>query len=148
MPISVTPTLSSTSGYLVDVRDQVMHFLKFFIMNPGGTSEIWEGSLLSFRYLSSVHEASRQELCGNIEQLINRYLTSKFTDYMFDCSVNTSDYDEPDTGRYTVSFRIAIEKPGETTFESAFIIGDIEVDSKTNEIKLNFANSTDTATLE
>ena len=41
MAISVTPTLSSTSGYLTDVRDQVMYLLRFLIMNPGGTSDMW-----------------------------------------------------------------------------------------------------------
>lgn len=40
MPITVTPTLSSSSGYLLDVRDQVANLIRFVIMNPGGTSDL------------------------------------------------------------------------------------------------------------
>lgn len=117
-------------------------------MNPGGTSDIWEGSLLSFRFLSSSYDYNRHEFCGIIERTISDHLKNKFTDYSFDVHVDSSDYDKSSaTGRYTVSFEIAIEKPDDNTFESAFIIGDIKVDKKTNEIILNFANNSDTATL-
>lgn len=149
MSIVVTPTLSSSAGYLTDVRDQVMHFIKFFIMNPGGTSDLWEDSLFSFRYLSSKHEADRDAFAGFLESSIKSFLSKKFKDYNFDCQFSVADYEKDvKNGLYTISFKISIEPYNATAFESAFIIGDITTDKKTNEIKLKFSNTTDTASLE
>jgi len=149
MPICITPTLSSSAGYLTDVRDQVMHFIKFFIMNPGGTSDLWEDKLYSFRYLSSKYDSDRDTFAGVLENSIQQYLSNKFRDFNFSCDFTTSDYEkDKNNGLYTISFKIAIEPQGTTSFESAFIIGDITTDKKTNEIKLKFSNSMDTARLE
>lgn len=73
MAISITPTLSSSAGYLTDVRDQVMHFVKFFIMNPGGTSDLWEDRLYSFRYLSSKYDSDRDLFASTLESTVKNF---------------------------------------------------------------------------
>ena len=149
MAISITPTLSSSAGYLTDVRDQVMHFVKFFIMNPGGTSDLWEDRLYSFRYLSSKYDSDRDLFASTLESTVKNFLSIKFRDYNFDCEFSVSDYQKDvKNGLYTIAFKIAIEPMSSTGFESAFITGDITTDKKTNEIKLKFSNTTDTASLE
>ena len=147
MAISVTPTLSSTSGYLTDVRDQVMYLLRFLIMNPGGTSDMWENHMISLRLLSSELEHNKNELCSALEKKILNILENKFADYSFDVLIQPKEYEETSDSRYTISFSISIKAPGMNDFESAFIIGDISVDKTNNNIDLKFSNSNDTSTL-
>lgn len=147
MAISVTPTLSSTSGYLTDVRDQVMYLLKFLIMNPGGTSDMWESHMISLRLLLSELEHNKNELCSALEKKILNILQNKFVDYSFDVLIQPKEYEETSDTRYTISFSISIKAPDMNDFESAFIIGDISVDKTNNNIDLKFSNSNDTSTL-
>ena len=147
MAISVTPTLSSTSGYLTDVRDQVMYLLKFLIMNPGGTSDMWESHMISLRLLSSELEHNKNELCSALEKKIQNILENKFADYSFDVLIQPKEYEGSSDTRYTISFSISIKAPDMNEFESAFIIGDISVDKTNNNIDLKFSNSNDTSTL-
>lgn len=147
MAISVTPTLSSTSGYLTDVRDQVMYLLKFLIMNPGGTSDMWEDHMISLRLLSSELEHNKNELCSSLEKKIHNILENKFADYSFDVLIQPKEYDGSSDTRYTISFSVSIKAPDMNDFESAFIIGDITVDKTNNNIDLKFSNSNDTSTL-
>ena len=146
MPISITPILSSSEGYLTDVRDQVIALLRFMIMNPGGTSDIWEPDLLSFRVISSVNEDSRDKLTSALSSRISEVLSRKFKDYTFDVECTTEDYDTSEaTGRYTVTIDILINtSTGQT---AAIINGSIFVDKKTNQISLKFSNSIDNQTL-
>ena len=77
MPITVTPTLSSSSGYLLDVRDQVANLIRFVIMNPGGTSDLWEDYLVSFRTMASKYEHNRNQLCDNLKSSIEKLESEK-----------------------------------------------------------------------
>lgn len=150
MPITVTPTLSSTSGYLTDVRDQIMHLMKFIVMNPGGTSDMWENQLISFRSISSADESDRRNMSAILESRIRNILEQKFSEYAFDVMITDSDYSDnvKNDSRYTLNFSISIKAPGSDTFESAFVVGDINTDKSTNSININFSNSSDTAVLE
>lgn len=150
MPITVTPTLSSTSGYLTDVRDQIMHLMKFIVMNPGGTSDMWENQLISFRSISSADESDRRNMSAILESRIRNILEQKFSEYTFDVMITDSDYSDnvKNDSRYTLNFSISIKAPGSDTFESAFVVGDINTDKSTNSININFSNSSDTAVLE
>lgn len=150
MPITVTPTLSSTSGYLTDVRDQIMHLMKFLVMNPGGTSDMWENQLISFRNISSANESDRKNMAAILENRIRNILEQKFSEYTFDVLITDNDYsvNVKDDPRYSLDFSISIKAPGSDTFESAFVVGAINTDKSTNEISINFSNSSDTAVLE
>lgn len=146
MPISVTPTLSSSSGYLVDVRDQISNLIRFMIMNPGGTSDLWEGNLISFRYLSSRDEADRDRLCSTLKTTLSNILKRKFDDYNFDVEFYSDNYNSDNDGRYTIGFNINIINNG--TQESALINGAILVDPKTNSIDLKYDKSIDNITFD
>ena len=150
MPITVTPVLSSTEGYLVDIRDQVIHLIRFLIMNPGGTSDLWEQDLISFRTLSSKYENSRSQLASILEQKITAVLERKFKDYSFDVDCETSDYDENSTVaesdvRYTVGISVLINTTSGQT--AAIVDGAIHVDKSTNQITVQFSDSVDNQTL-
>jgi hypothetical protein len=149
MPTTVTPVLSSTEGYLVDVRDQVIHLIRFLIMNPGGTSDIWEQDLISFRTLSSKYENSRSQLAHALEQQINNVLTRKFKDYSFDVECGTEDYNDDGTDdndvRYAVSISVLINNSSGQT--AAIVDGAIKVDKSTNQITVQFSDSIDNQTL-
>lgn len=149
MPVSVTPTLSSTSGYLIDVRDQVMSFLRFLIMNPGWTSSLWEDELVSFRKISAAEDADRRSLVNTLSQQVTTILSNKFADYGFDCSFTTEDYDSNnDDGRYTIKFDIIITSAPNATGEvasPAIVAGRVSVDENTNDISLQWERSEDTA---
>ncbi len=150
MPTTVTPVLSSTEGYLVDVRDQVIHLIRFLIMNPGGTSDLWEQDLISFRTLSSKYENSRNQLASALEQQITSVLERKFKDYSFDVECGTSDYNENDSNaesdvRYAVSISVLINNSNGQT--AAIVDGAIHVDKSTNQITVQFSDSIDNQTL-
>lgn len=145
MPVSITPTLSSTAGYLVDVRDQVSTFIRFLIMNPGGTSDLWENSLVSFRYLSSKDEHDRDKFCGILKSRVQDILRRKFFDYSFDIDFTSEDYDT-NSSRYTIRFSINITG-GNVKSEPAFISGHVTVDKTTNDISLIYDKSVDTTML-
>lgn len=141
--ISVTPTLSSSEGYLVDIRDQVVALLRFLVMNPGGTSDIWEQDMVSFRVLASANEHSRDSLVAALENALTNTLTRKFRDYSFSVNCTASDYDDiPNTTRYTVSFDILINN-ADGGQSAAVIDGSITADKMTNELILHFSNSAD-----
>lgn len=145
MGISVTPTLSSASGFLTDVRDQVASLVRFIIMNPGGTSDIWEDQLISFRTLASKYESSRSNLCSQLSSKVEDLLNRKFPDYVFDVNFAAEDYNEDDNVRYTVKFSIIIDSAnGVENKRAALVDGDINVDKATNSIDLNFSKSADT----
>ena len=145
MGISVTPTLSSASGFLTDVRDQVASLVRFIIMNPGGTSDIWEDQMISFRTLASKYESSRSNLCSQLSSKVEDLLNRKFPDYAFDVNFTAEDYNEDDNVRYTVKFSIIIDSVnGVENKRAALVDGDINVDKTTNSIDLNFSKSADT----
>lgn len=146
MPTSVTPTLSSASGYLVDVRDQVSNLIRFMIMNPGGTSDLWEDSLISFRYISSSEEADRSSLCNTLKTTLSNILKSKFVDYNFDIDFYTEDYNQHSDSRYTILFHVNIEN--DKINVSAIVSGSINVDPKTNNIDLKYDKSIDNITID
>lgn len=146
MPISVTPTLSSASGYLVDIRDQVSNLIRFMIMNPGGTSDLWEDNLISFRYISSSEEADRSSLCNTLKTTLSNILKSKFVDYDFDIDFYTEDYNQQSDSRYTILFHVNIQN--DSINVSAIVSGSISVDPKTNNIELKYDKSIDNITID
>ena len=147
MAVSITPTLSSSEGYLTDVRDQVSNLLRFIIMNPGGTSDLWEGKLISFRKLSSAHEGSHTNFCSILSQRISECLHNKFHDFTFDVDCTAEPYDPTrtlgvnDDGRYAVVFKILIMDSNNNV--SGVVDGAIKVDKITNNIELTFSDSPD-----
>ncbi len=145
MPITVTPTLSSSSGYLLDVRDQVANLIRFVIMNPGGTSDLWEDYLVSFRTMASKYEHNRNQLCDNLKSSIENVLRRKFSDYTFTLDFTTEDY-EANTDRYTIHFGVTISTDTQQTVP-VLMSGRILVDKLTNEINLVYDRSVDTAML-
>lgn len=146
MPLSVTPTLSSASGFLTDVRDQVASLVRFIIMNPGGTSDLWEDQLISFRYIAAKSEGNRARLCSELASAVNRLLEHKFPDYVFDVNFTSENYSKENDVRYTVKFSIIIDSiNGVTDRRAALVDGDIKVDKATNNILLNFSKSADTS---
>lgn len=145
MPTSVTPTLSSVSGYLIDIRDQVSNLIRFMIMNPGGTSDLWEDNLISFRYIASREEADRSYLCDTLKTTISNILKQKFADYTFDVDFYSENHSSEDDGRYTVLFNININNSN--TNASAIVSGAIKVDPKTNGIELRYDKSVDNITM-
>ena len=148
MPLSVTPTLSSASGFLTDVRDQVASLVRFVIMNPGGTSDLCEDRLISFRYLSSKFEGNRTQLCSELSSKITSLLEYKFPDYAFDVNFTSEDYSKENDVRYTVKFSIIIDSiNGVGGKRAALVDGDIKVDKATNNIELNFTKSADNSVL-
>lgn len=150
MPITITPVLSSSVGYLEDVRDQIATLMRFIIMNPGWTSSLWEKDMVSFRSLSAAHEADRSEMSGVLHNRVSSLLNRMFTDYQFDCEFKTSEYDEKDQdGRYAIGFNILITKIGqsEQTQMPGLLAGTITVDKKTNSISLDYEKNQDSAML-
>jgi hypothetical protein len=148
MPISITPTLSSSSGYLVDIRDQVMNLVRFIIMNPGGTSDLWEDDLISFRVLATKNEHDRSGFCGILNNRVTNVLLNKFHDYTFEVDFTSEDYGEEGSSRYTVTFHILIATKNNEEYRApALVQGDISVDKTTNNISLKYSNTADTAEL-
>lgn len=150
MPLSVTPSLSSSEGFISDVRDQICNILRFIIMNPGGTSDLWESRLISFRTLSSKYEDDRDALAGALENRLDELFNRKFRDYSVDVSCTHHLYDPTqiqdinDDGRYVISINVLISKDGKTY---GIIDGNINVDKATNAITIVFSDSPDNQTL-
>lgn len=150
MPLSVTPSLSSSEGFISDVRDQISNILRFVIMNPGGTSDLWESRLISFRTLSSKYEGDRDTLAAELERRLNDLFARKFAEYRIDVACSTAPYDPTQTmgydddGRYTISFNILIYT-GNTVV--GLVDGSIMVDKPTNNITIAFSDSPDNQTL-
>ena len=94
-------------------------------MNPGGTSDLWEDNLISFRYIASREESDRSYLCNTLKTTISNILTRKFTDYTFDVDFYSENYSSEDDGRYTVLFNINISNSNTNT--SAIVSGAIKV---------------------
>lgn len=150
--ITVTPTLSSTSGYLQDIRDQIANLLRFMIYNPGRTSSLWNNEMISFRTLSAEYQNNRSNLVSMMKSRLSRSLNRMFPDYRFDIEVTTEDYDKNagDDGRYTITIGIIInglDKDHPENQVGAVISGRISVDPTTNHIDLTFDKSFDTAEL-
>ena len=142
MPISKTPVLSASAGYEDDVPTQVANLLRWFIMNPGGTSDLWEGSLISLRDLVARSEDKPSELASSSARAVRSVLTQKFTDYDFDCDFTTSDYTKGvKDGRYRLKFAITFTKQGSGTVQGALVSGQITVNSVTHEIDISFTNT-------
>jgi hypothetical protein len=114
-------------------------------MNPGGTSDLWENNLISFRFLSSKYEGDRQIFCNTLKTNVLNILRNKFNDYDFDAEFTAEDYSSPDDGRYTVVFNISIANNDRS--ESAIVSGTISVDPKTNSINLKYDKSIDNITI-
>lgn len=150
MPLSVTPSLSSSEGFISDVRDQISNILRFIIMNPGGTSDLWESRLISFRTLSSKYESDRETLASELERRLNDLFARKFAEYRIDVACTTAPYDPTQTmgydddGRYTISFNVLIYT-GSTVV--GLVDGSIMVDKPTNNITIAFSDSPDNQTL-
>ena len=137
MPVSVTPVLNASAGYEQDVPSQVASLVRFFIMNPGDTSDLWEDSLVSFRKLVGEYEHDPQALASRSSSVIRKILNNKFKNLDFVCDFTTSDYkDGIKDGRYRIRFDITYSSGSADL--PALISGIINVNSVTNEINVNF----------
>lgn len=141
MTISVTPVLSASAGYEQDVPSQVASLVRFFIMNPGDTSDLWEDNLLSFRKLVGEYEHDPQALAGAAGSRLRKILNNKFRDLDFTCDFTSKDYKENTTdGRYTINFDISYTNINGSSVP-ALISGDIDVNQVTNEIDVHFIHN-------
>lgn len=148
MPITVTPTLSTKTGYVEDIRDQVATLVRFIIMNPGRTSELWEDYLISFRKMSSELEHLREGFASRLANVVQTTLNNMFQDYSFSCEFTTKDYTEGvSDGRYTITFSIMMRRNGDFNQIPVLISGSILADTQTNELSLTYDQSLDTFTL-
>lgn len=150
----ITPVLSSTAGWVTDVRDQIASFIRFVIMNPGNTSSLWETDMVSFRKLASAFEGTREALCNELERRLNTSFARMFPDFRVSAECTTSDYDSKnDDGRYTIAFNVTIDQtnngdPNDITTTGGLISGSIAVDEKNhNSIEVRFDRNQDTAAL-
>ena len=145
---TVTPVLSSTIGYLEDVRDQVANIIRWMIMNPGFTSSIWENDLISFRRMSSEFESDRNTLVAALTDKCSAIFNRMFADYEIVPEFRAEDL-EPDNpnGKYKVIFSVTIHQEGSSITESALVNGTFVIDPVTKDIQLNFVRSSDTAGL-
>lgn len=141
---TITPVLSTTAGYLQDVRDQIAALLRFVVMNPGWTSSYWEDDLVSFRKLSSAYEADRAELAGRLQSAVESVLKRMFADQNFELNFSTGDLSETqETALYRISFDILmLTGSGEELLrEPALVSGTITADPNTNDISIVFNES-------
>lgn len=137
---TVTPVLSSSTGYVMDVPDQVSNLLRFFIMNPGGTSSLWENDLISFQTLAAKYENDRSELCSNATKALNKVLNRMFPDFRFNINLSARDLDSSKKNldpRYIISFNIQMSS-STIASQSALRSGTITVNKNTNEIDIKF----------
>lgn len=142
MPISRTPVLSASAGYEEDVPTQVAVLLRWFIMNPGGTSDLWESNLISLRTLVAKHEDDPMTLANEAADQVRRVLEQKFAGYYFNCNFTTSDYNEESKdGRYRLRFSITFNRTNEDSTHAALVAGSILVDPKTYALDINFTNT-------
>lgn len=144
MPISVTPVLSASAGYVSDVRDQVMAILRNVIMNPGFTSSIWEHKLVSFRELAGEYGQDRRDITANLSSRISTLLHTKFSDIDFNIDIHSKEVTET---TYSIIFDITINTPDGDDIIPAIVSGQFLVDSETYDIHIKWNNSLDTASL-
>lgn len=144
---TVTPTLSSTHGYLVDVRDQVSSLIRFVIMNPGWTSSIWEDKLLSARKFVAKYEQDRNTLASMLGSAVRETLQQMFNDYEISTEFTAADANEEDDGQYLITFSVLIQKLGEPQV-GGMIAGNITTNEKTHDINIKFHKSLDSLTME
>ena len=139
---AITPTLSSTVGYVDDIRDQISALIVFIIKNPGSTSSLWEDRMISFR----------EVFVSKLQAMTDRAIRSMFPDYTFSLEFKAYDYVEGvDDGRYTVKFSVFVEglNPDDITEQvSALVSGNIIADPLTNDVKVKFAHTLDNATIQ
>ena len=149
---AITPTLSSTVGYVDDIRDQISALIVFIIKNPGSTSSLWEVRMISFRKLSAQFEHDREVFVSKLQAMTDRAIRSMFPDYTFSLEFKAYDYVEGvDDGRYTVKFSVFVEglNPDDITEQvSALVSGNIIADPLTNDVKVKFAHTLDNATIQ
>ncbi len=146
MPISVTPVLTSTVGYLTDVRDQVMSVLRFALMNPGHISSLWDQELISCRTTGARFEHNAEQFVSSLQNEFNTLFQRKFTDVQVQCELSASNLEEGiDNGQLAITFDIQINQDG--VVEGGILSGDITVDTDTYDMKLNFTRSQDSNTI-
>ena len=147
---TVTPVLSSSVGYLEDVRDQIATMLRFVIMNPGWTSSIWESNMISFRKLSSTYEHDKETLVGQLQMAFGAALNRMFPDYITECDFKAKDINEDqEDGKYAVQFSVFIAQrtDEQSSKEPAFVSGMFTVDTITNDISISYDNTLDNKVL-
>lgn len=139
MPTSVTPVLSASSGYEQDVPSQVAALVRWFVYNPGGTSDLWEADLISFRTLAARHEDNREYLASESARVLQNTLNNKFKNLNFTCEFTASDYqdDTPD-GRYRIKMDISYADGSGTVGIPGLVTGLITVNPNTYDIRVNF----------
>lgn len=140
---TVTPTLSSSTGYVEDVRDQVATIIRYIVMNPGGTSSLWENELLSMRKAIAEYEHDRYILANFVRNKLMSIYRRMFGDYIIDVEIVPKDYKEgvPD-GRYALEFSVTIDHKVHGTM-SGLVSGRFTVDPETYAINVEYADTMD-----
>ncbi len=142
--MTVTPTLSSQTGYTVDVRVLVAQLMRFSVMNPGFISSFHDDMIVSCQKLEAKFGQDRNRLAAELAAQYQKILGRMFPDKEFNCDLSASAYDaNKDDGRYTISVAIEIiSRNAETiTRESVLVEGIISIDpNDKNRININFVN--------
>lgn len=148
MGTSITPVLSTTVGYLTDVRDQIAYLLRYFIMNPANVSDVYR--TISMRDLAAQFQSDRNEMAIECSKAFQNLLIRKFPDYTFNVKFTASDYIEGvDDTRYKleVSIYITNHPAAGLMNTSAIVSGAIEVDPLTYDITIKLADDLDSSTI-
>lgn len=143
MPKVVTPVLSSSAGYIEDVRDQVMSLVRFVLMNPGYTSSLWEDRIVSFRKLVSEYENDKHVLTSELSSRINTLLSNKFRD----CQITTNFIAQDiDPANYRVLFDITMTRVEIDPSEEIplLVSGQFSVNKDTYDIDIKWSKVPDT----
>lgn len=136
MPISITPTLSSSGGYLYDIRDQIMHSLATFVYTPENTSEIWESLSLMSIVADKGHD--RLSCASRIHSILQDHFRNKFNDCQVVVNCSTEDYDPINKdSRYTVKVEVTITNlKDDTQSIPAVVSSKLKVDPHTKKLEL------------
>lgn len=134
---SITPSLSSSAGYLIDIREQIMHALTTFINTPANTSELWES--LSLSEITATYGNSREGCAIQIHSVLQDYFKNKFKDCSIMVSCSSSDYIQgvPD-GRFTVHIEITITNIEKNYPIPAVISSILHVDRSSGKLLLDW----------
>jgi len=74
----IIPSLHNSIGFITDKHERAAYLVRHFIMNPGGTSDFFEGHKLSLRMLAANYGDSPDTLCRMSEQQLQDCMKRNF----------------------------------------------------------------------
>ena len=93
MAIPVIPTLSVSKGFLTSNSDRAAYLLTFWIYNPGGVSDYYEGYNGSLRLLAYEYQQNRQQLAAAAKSQLTRIFRRHFPELTLSIDVDAEDRD-------------------------------------------------------